>query len=156
MVIMGLVAASVAAALAVAFVGLAYKRGWTWTGIPSDAGDGTELRPARPSKTVLDWLQLFIVPMVIALAAFGLSAAQSSRQRAVDRRNAAREDKRTADAEREQTLQSYLRETGADDKDPVRPLNGRTRGPSSLVNGLWTTMSGAADARASRAVAASS
>ena len=76
-------------------------------------------RPARPVKTAWDWLQILILPAVIAVAAFGLNVAQTSRQRAQDAERANVERKRAdaharkqrlraEDASRAQTLLSYL------------------------------------------------
>jgi hypothetical protein len=65
----------------VAFVVMAYRRDWRWTGLPADPGDGTPARPPRPGKTLWDLLQLLIVPLMLAAAAFALNAAQDSRDR---------------------------------------------------------------------------
>jgi hypothetical protein len=55
---------------AVVFTVVAYRRDWRWTGLPANPGDGTPANPPRPAKTMWDWLQLLIVPLVLALAAF--------------------------------------------------------------------------------------
>jgi hypothetical protein len=73
--------AVLAIAAAVAFIALAYRRDWGWTGLPADPGDGSPTHPPRPAKTLWDWLQLLIVPLVLALGAFALNAAQSDRDR---------------------------------------------------------------------------
>jgi uncharacterized protein YjbI with pentapeptide repeats len=111
----------VVAAAAVAFTVVAYRREWQWTGLPADSGDGTPESRPRPAKTLWDWLQLFIVPLVLALAAFGLNAAQVDRDRKQEQRRAAQErrleERRTAndrasaeDRAREETLTTYLQE----------------------------------------------
>ena len=85
------------------FAALAYKHDWPWTGLTKDPGDGTPNYPVRPARTAWDWLQLLIVPFVLALATVGLTLAQSSRdrdaqeQRAEDERNAAAEAIRQSD-----------------------------------------------------------
>lgn len=78
---------------------LGYRRDWQWTGVPAEPGDGTPAQPARPAKTMWDWLQLLIVPFVLALAAFGLNLAQDQRNRE-DQQERARED----------TLRAYLQQ----------------------------------------------
>src|SRR5689334_16565400 len=102
--------AAVLVVVAIGFVALAYARRWTWTGIPSDPGDGSAARPARPGKTVWDWLQLVIVPLVVAVAAFALNAAEISRQRAQDRDRERSQLARADSAAREQTLRDYLQQ----------------------------------------------
>lgn len=110
-----------ALAAAVAFTVVAYRRNWRWTGLPSDPGDGTPAAPPRPAKTLWDWLQLLIVPLVLALAAFVLNAAQVARdrkqeerraaqERKVEERRAARDRASAEDRAREETLAAYLRQ----------------------------------------------
>jgi uncharacterized protein YjbI with pentapeptide repeats len=89
----------VTVALAAAFTALAYRRGWRWTGLPADPGDGTPSRSPRQAKTLWDWLQLLIVPLVLSLAALLLNTAQADRDRA------ASEDRARAD-----TLSAYLQQ----------------------------------------------
>jgi hypothetical protein len=77
------------------FVVLAYWQGWQWTGLPAaPAGTGAEKRSA---KTLWDWLQLLGIPVSLALLVFLLSDAQSRR-----------DERRAVDAERENTLRTYL------------------------------------------------
>jgi uncharacterized protein YjbI with pentapeptide repeats len=89
-------AIALAAALIAAFVALAYRRRWHWTGLPATpaVSTGPEVRPA---KTLWDWLQLLGVPVALASLAFLFTNAQSVRDR-----------RRAADAERENTLRTYL------------------------------------------------
>jgi uncharacterized protein YjbI with pentapeptide repeats len=79
----------VALLAAVTFVVLAYRRGWTWTGFTGQTVDG----PVR-TRTLWDWLQLLVVPLVIAAAAFEFSSIQNRRQN----------ERETREAERERTL----------------------------------------------------
>jgi uncharacterized protein YjbI with pentapeptide repeats len=105
-------------AAAVAFAVLAYRRDWRWTGLP---GDDSVAGSPRPAKTLWDWLQLLIVPLVLAFAAFALSTAQSGRerrqedrreaeQRRLEARRAAREQAAADDRAREETLHTYLQQ----------------------------------------------
>src|SRR4051794_21216566 len=59
---------------------LAYKRRWHWTGLPAHPGNKRRGQPSAPAKTLWDWLQLLIVPLVLAGVAFALNASQASRQ----------------------------------------------------------------------------
>jgi hypothetical protein len=61
--------------LAVVFVREAYAQAWTWTGfVSSSSSSADKSSPPQTAKTLWDWLQLFIVPAV--LAAGGLWFAQ--------------------------------------------------------------------------------
>lgn len=102
-----LVGVLVVAAIA-AFVVMAFRRDWRWTGLPADPGDGT--RPPRPAKTLWDLLQLLIVPLMLAAAAFALNSAQTNRDRKQAERSAARERASAADLAREETLRTYLQQ----------------------------------------------
>jgi len=95
---------------AVAFIAAAYRRGWRWTGLPADPGDGSPAAPPRPAKTLWDWLQLLIIPLVLALAAFALNATQDSRDRKQEDRRAARDRAIAADRAQEDTLRAYLQQ----------------------------------------------
>jgi hypothetical protein len=105
--------------------------GWDWTGLTS--ATGPTLQPNeqyRPAKTLWDWLQLLIVPLVLAIAAllFNLANSRTERQIAKDRSEQDRQiakqryeqdqqiakqhyeqDQQTAlDKQREDLLQAYL------------------------------------------------
>jgi hypothetical protein len=76
--VVSLLTLSVAAAAFVAFVILAYLRRWSWTGFVA--------QPSSGGKTFWDWLQLLIVPLVLAVAAFWLNDEQSQRDEARETR----------------------------------------------------------------------
>jgi uncharacterized protein YjbI with pentapeptide repeats len=61
-----------------------------------------------PAKTLWDWLQLLGIPVVLATLAFLLNDAQSSRELQREDQRAARQLRTAADAERENTLRTYL------------------------------------------------
>jgi uncharacterized protein YjbI with pentapeptide repeats len=67
-------------------------------------------RTGFAGKTLGDWLQLLIVPLVLALAAFALNAAQADRDREQDVRQAAQERRVAEDRAREDALRSYLQQ----------------------------------------------
>ncbi len=86
-------------ALLVLLVMVGYSHGWTGFGesvIPK-AGDGER----RPRKTLWDWMQLLVVPIVLAVGGFFLSVAQEERQQAV-----------TDERARAAALQGYLDQMG--------------------------------------------
>jgi uncharacterized protein YjbI with pentapeptide repeats len=95
---------------ALTFIALAYRRGWHWTGLPAERGDGTAAHPPLPAKTLWDWLQLLIIPLVLALAAFALNATQADRDRKQEERRVARDRAIAADRARENTLRAYLQQ----------------------------------------------
>ena len=75
---------------------LGYIFNWGWTGL------GPYLPPTKASnfqrgKTLWDWLQLLIVPLVLAVGGFWLSQMQKTT-----------EQRRTADNQREAALQAYI------------------------------------------------
>jgi len=113
--------ATLVLASVVALTAIAYRSGWRWTGLPADPGDGTAGNPPRPAKTLWDWMQLLIVPLVLAMAAFALNAAQVDRDRkqqdrraAQDRlsaeRSAAHDRAIAKDHDRESALAAYLQQ----------------------------------------------
>jgi len=98
-----------AAVLAVvAFIVAAYRRRWAWTGFVTAPTADEPNR--RASKSLWDWLQLLIVPLALALAAFALNAAQDSRDRQREDQRAARELASSDDRTREDALRSYLQQ----------------------------------------------
>lgn len=76
--------------------------------MPADPGDLTTGRPSAPAKTLWDWLQLLVVPLVLAVAAFGLNAAQADRDRQSDQHRAERQLSVARDEAREDSLHTYL------------------------------------------------
>jgi uncharacterized protein YjbI with pentapeptide repeats len=93
---------------AVAFIIAAYRRRWTWTGFV--AGPEAGAPAGHTSKSLWDWLQLLIVPLALALAAFVFNAAQDSRDREREEDRAAREQVRADDRTREDALRGYLQQ----------------------------------------------
>lgn len=81
----------------VALIVLGYRRGWPWTGLPETRRVREDDEEVVPGKTLWDWLELLLIPLVLAALAFLLNSAQTER----DQRH---ED----DAAREETLRAYL------------------------------------------------
>jgi hypothetical protein len=94
---------------AAAFVVMAYRRHWHWTGLPA-MPDGGESGARHPYKTLWDWMQLLIIPLGLAVVAFGLNLAQSSRDARREERAAVRERSLAADGAREEVLRAYVQQ----------------------------------------------
>ena len=104
--VVSLVLSCAAILAAVAFVIVAYRRRWSWTGFVS--GPGTGAAAGETSKSLWDWLQLLIVPFALAIAAFALNAAQDGRERQREDDRAAHEETRADDRAHEEALRGYL------------------------------------------------
>jgi hypothetical protein len=83
----------------IALIRLAYRRKWRWTGFYSPTGE---------ARTLWDWLQLLIVPAALAVFGFGLTVAQSERDKAQEKRRVAADRALADDDAREVALRSYL------------------------------------------------
>jgi uncharacterized protein YjbI with pentapeptide repeats len=99
--------------LAVAFIVAAYLRNWPWAGLAA------EPESKRPAKTVWDWLQLLVIPLCLAVAAYALNVAQTDRaQRSAERRakidqqlaaeQRAADRQLAAEQHRDDVLEAYL------------------------------------------------
>jgi pentapeptide repeat protein len=107
--IMPMLALSVGVAAFVAFVIVAYLRRWSWTGFVSPPPDGDSAWGSPgASKTLWDWLQLFIVPLVLAVGAFWLNDEQRQRDKKQEMVRAKHEDQIAEDGRREGALRDYL------------------------------------------------
>jgi uncharacterized protein YjbI with pentapeptide repeats len=88
---------SVALAAAFAAIGLiTHFFGWRWTGFAD--------------KTLWDWLQLMIIPLVLAGLAFALNSFQDERDQRREENRAEQQVKRALDDKREETLRTYVRD----------------------------------------------
>jgi uncharacterized protein YjbI with pentapeptide repeats len=102
-----LVAALLLGVASVAFVVLAYRRGWQWTGLPSAPALLGKSEP-RPAKTLWDWLQLFVVPLALAALAVLFTHAQSDRDQRQENARAKGQQDAALDAASEDTLRAYI------------------------------------------------
>jgi hypothetical protein len=59
-------------------------------------------------KTLWDWLQLMVIPLVLAGVAFALNAFQNERDQSREDRRAAEQAKKTIEDQREATLRTYI------------------------------------------------
>src|SRR5207249_3544489 len=76
-----------------------YQFHWDWTGFNGDNKSG---------KTLWDWLQLLIVPVVLAVGGylFNFTVSRNERQAAANRDKTEREI--ASDNQREEALQAYI------------------------------------------------
>ncbi len=82
--------------IVIALIVLAYK--FDWTGFNSHTGPKLDQNQQyRPEKTLWDWLQLLIVPLVLAIGGFWLSQIQKTT-----------EQRSTTDNQHEAALQAYI------------------------------------------------
>jgi cell division protein FtsL len=95
-------------------------KGAGWTGFPQYTSPGVDkTQTFTRAKTLWDWLQLLIIPVVIALGVFWLNHQEAKRKLAADRedakrkqeaeeRRAATDRKLAAEHAREQALTGYF------------------------------------------------
>jgi uncharacterized protein YjbI with pentapeptide repeats len=97
---------------------------YEWTGFGEADLPKPENREVRPKKTVWDWMQLLIVPLVLALATVAFTLYQDSRQNLIEERRAARDrqieeqraasERKTAEQRaQDAALQAYLDQMGS-------------------------------------------
>jgi uncharacterized protein YjbI with pentapeptide repeats len=103
--VISLILAAVCLAGIAVLIWLGYRRHWQWTGFPAGREAGGAERPAR---TLWDWLQLLVIPLVLAIAAYALNASQAGRDRAQQERQAAQERRIASEEARERSLSAYL------------------------------------------------
>jgi hypothetical protein len=103
-----LLALCVGIAAVVVFVVVAYARPWPWTGFVAQQGDASPGTPVRAGKTLWDWLELLVVPLVLALGAFWLNDQQRQRDKRQEAVRAKQEAKVAADRRRDDALRDYL------------------------------------------------
>jgi hypothetical protein len=91
-----IVVVAIALVAVIVLIVLAYKL--DWTGFNRQIGPKLDQNQQyRPEKTLWDWLQLLIIPIVLAVGGYWLNQIQKSR-----------EEKTTEDNQRENALQTYL------------------------------------------------
>ena len=89
-----------------AFIWVAYVFGFGWTGFLAVGAPGAQ--SYQPEKTLWDWLQLLIVPAVLALGALWLNIQQSTRQQRQSDQHHEADQALALDQQRETTLQKFL------------------------------------------------
>jgi uncharacterized protein YjbI with pentapeptide repeats len=106
--------ALVALAIFAAFTTVAYLLKWQWTGFAAPRGTDkreptTDDQP-RQSRKLWDWLQLLVVPLVLAGAAYALNEAQSDREHRQQEARAKDDRAIAVDTQREAALRTYLQQ----------------------------------------------
>ncbi len=99
-------------ALAV-FVFAVHTFGWDWTGLNGGYGQVTVHTPTKdtvvpPAKTLWDWLQLLIVPLVLAIGGFWFNQIQKDREQKAAEQRAKTEQTIAEDNQQEAALQEYI------------------------------------------------
>jgi hypothetical protein len=108
-----LIVGTVIIVILIAFTLAVYSFGWDWLGFNggvskvTKAPQGTIIEYS-PGKTLWDWMQLLIVPIVLAVGGFWLNQIQKSREESTTERRAKAEQKITEDNQREAALQDYI------------------------------------------------
>jgi hypothetical protein len=92
--------------LIVAFIG-GYFFNWDWTGLGSYTAPTKDINFQR-GKTLWDWMQLLIIPVMLAIAGFWLNQIQKSREQRTTQQQAELEFELTRDNQRENLLQAYM------------------------------------------------
>lgn len=104
--IIWLLIAVVLGASCIVFITCAYIFQLAWTGF--SASQGPNVQQYQPTKTLWDWLQLFIVPVALSIAAYWLNRAnRETEQRVAEQRNKT-EHAIALDGQRATLLQDYL------------------------------------------------
>jgi uncharacterized protein YjbI with pentapeptide repeats len=109
------------------FIYLGYHFQWSWTGFNEFRGPDTQ--QYQPVKKLWDWMQLLIVPAVLAVAALLLNYAMSQNEREEIKDRAKTDGTIALDNQRETLLQNYL------DNMSELLLTHHLRDPNSCTSG---------------------
>lgn len=100
------------------FITAAYLLNWEWVGFKggfskvttTTASTGVTMTATEksPAKTLWDWLQLLIVPIMLAIGGFWLNQLQKSREERATEQRDKTEREIAADNQREAALQEYI------------------------------------------------
>lgn len=103
---------------AMVFASLKWNWGWGWIGFNGGYPKITEKNikihgktadvEYPPSKTLWDWLQLLVVPAMLAIGGFWLNQIQKGRDEKATRQRDKTEREIAADNQREAALQAYI------------------------------------------------
>src|SRR6266496_1232913 len=87
------------------FILAGYKFNWSWTGF--DPSIGPQVQQYQSGKTLWDWLQLLIVPLLLIIGATWFTARQNHDRELADKQHE-HDNQLTADNQREVALQTYI------------------------------------------------
>ncbi len=85
-----------------------YRYNWRWTGVGQYSTPPKGTREWHHRKTLWDWMQLLIVPAVLAGGALLFNAQSARTQNELNMRNAQTQQELAADNQREIALQAYI------------------------------------------------
>lgn len=100
-----------------AFIFLVHMFGWDWTGFnggyrkttTTSTAHGITTATEQPlTRTLWDWLQLLIVPFILAIGGFWLNQLQKSREQRITEQRNKTEREIALDNQQEQTLREYI------------------------------------------------
>ncbi len=99
--------------LLLAFALVIYLFGWDWTGFTGGTSKITKTPQGTtteysPGKNLWDWMQLLIIPLVLAVAVFWLNQMQRGREQRTTQQQAELERELTRDNQAETLLQAYI------------------------------------------------
>lgn len=89
--------------IVIGFIYTGYRFNWPWTGFGSETSE-----PKQHAKTLWDWLQLLIVPIMLAIGGFWLNQIQRGREQRTTEQQASLERELTRDNQQESLLQAYI------------------------------------------------
>ncbi len=120
----------VASVLAVGFLSLLIRLGYgyEWTGFGQAPLPKSEAVEIRPKKTVWDWMNLLIVPAVLALGTIAFTLYQDHRQTRIEDERALSERRIEEQRAQDVALQEYLDQMSSLLLDDDRPLRQSTEG----------------------------
>lgn len=129
----------------IVFITLGYLFDWSWTGLNEFVGPN--IRQFQPTKSLWDWMQLLIIPIVLAGTAFLFNLAMKRSELSIEQQRHNREQMIAEDNQREEILQVYLdRMAGLLLDKGLRSSNQYSRGterqtlllPGKVYRAIWT------------------
>src|SRR5215203_277575 len=122
--IIGVIAIILAVVFFVAFLYRLIRLGYRyeWTGFGEADLPKPENREVRPEKTVWDWLQLLIVPVVLAIVTVVFTLYQEGRQSRIEQQRAQNALQVAEERAQDAALQEYLDQMGSLLLNKDRPL----------------------------------
>lgn len=90
----------------IVLIALGYLFNWSWTGLNEFVGPN--VRQYQPTKSLWDWMQLLIIPIVLAGTVFLFNLAMKRSELAIEQQRYDREQMIAEDNQREELLQGYL------------------------------------------------
>lgn len=102
------VIASIIVVVLLLFVWGAYRFGWEWAGFVTFTTDKIDKKEVHLGKTLWDWLDLLIVPLVLIVGGYFLNQAQRQREQDIADENRKTDREIAKNREEEQALREYF------------------------------------------------